>query len=150
MPGFDVPLIGWVALVPLLTVLLAGSGRRTFLLALPFEIVFSIGVHNWYPAIFPPALGYALILAVGMYYAGALHLGVWLYSRLSDARLTRSVSAKSPDFIVWPENEFADVDDARFIDPLKGLAVEMSGFIVRIISARKAVRYEVKQYEGEI
>ncbi|MCB9144917.1 MAG: apolipoprotein N-acyltransferase [Anaerolineales bacterium] len=82
MPGFDVPFIGWVALVPLLIVLLTAEPKHIYPLALPFGIVFSIGVHNWYPNIFPPALGYFLIFAVGTYYAGVLHLGVWLYSRL--------------------------------------------------------------------
>jgi len=82
MPGFDIPFIGWVALVPLLVVLLTAEAKHVYLLALPFGIVFSIGVHNWYPNIFPPALGYFLILAVGTYYAGVLQLGIWLYSRL--------------------------------------------------------------------
>jgi len=81
MPGFDVPYLGWVAMVPLLVVLL-GNVRGTYLLAMPFSIVFSIGVHNWYPEIFPPALGYFLILAVATFYAGIFHLGVWLTRRL--------------------------------------------------------------------
>ncbi|MCA9934270.1 MAG: hypothetical protein KC415_10115, partial [Anaerolineales bacterium] len=51
-------------------------------LALPFGLIFSIGVHNWYPHIFPPALGYFLIVAVGSFYAGMLQLGVWLTHRL--------------------------------------------------------------------
>jgi apolipoprotein N-acyltransferase len=82
MPGFDVPYVGWIALVPLLIVLLNAEPKQVYPLALPFGIIFSIGVHNWYPNIFPPALGYFLIFAVGTYYAGVLQLGVWLYSRL--------------------------------------------------------------------
>lgn len=82
MPGFDVPFVGWVALVPLLIVLLNAESKQIYPLALPFSIIFSIGVHNWYPNIFSPALGYFLILAVGTYYAGILQLGVWLSSRL--------------------------------------------------------------------
>ncbi len=82
MPGFDVPFIGWVALVPLLIVLLNAEPKQIYPLALPFGIVFSIGVHNWYPDIFPPALGYFLIIAVGAFYASMLQLGTWLYSRL--------------------------------------------------------------------
>ena len=99
MPGFDVPLIGWVALVPLLMVLLAENARRTFLLALPFGMVFSIGVHNWYPAIFPSAWGYFLIFAGGMYSVGLLHLGVWLYSRLP-APLAISVSKQKGQEVI--------------------------------------------------
>lgn len=82
MPGFDVPFIGWVALVPLLVALLTADAKHIYLLALPFGIIFSIGVHNWYPNIFPPVLGYFLIIAVGTYYASVLQFGVWLYSRL--------------------------------------------------------------------
>ncbi|MFZ5881086.1 MAG: nitrilase-related carbon-nitrogen hydrolase [Chloroflexota bacterium] len=82
MPGFDVPFIGWIALVPLLVILLTAESKHVYPLALPFGMVFSIGVHNWYPNIFPPALGYFLIFAVGTYYAGVLQLGAWLYSRL--------------------------------------------------------------------
>ena len=70
MPGFDVPLLGWIVLTPLLVVLLVVPPIQVFLLTLPFAIIFSIGVHNWYPQIFPPALGYFLILAVaGLFYA---------------------------------------------------------------------------------
>jgi apolipoprotein N-acyltransferase len=85
MPGFDLPFIGWVALVPLLVVLITAQQKQVYPLTLPFGIIFSIGVHNWYPNIFPPALGYFLIIAVGTYYAGVLQLGVWLYSRLPAA-----------------------------------------------------------------
>jgi apolipoprotein N-acyltransferase len=82
MPGYDVPYIGWIALVPLLSVLLTAESKKVYPLALPFGLVFSIGVHNWYPNIFSPALGYFLIVAVGTYYAGILQLGVWLNKRL--------------------------------------------------------------------
>jgi apolipoprotein N-acyltransferase len=273
MPGFDVPYIGWVALVPLLIVLLSAEAKRVYVLALPFGILFSIGVHNWYPNIFPPGLGYFLIIAVGTYYAGVLQLGVWLYSRLPapvkllglpiawsamefikyitpviedwwfvlladsawrfppalqilsvtgvfglsflimlvnaaiaalfigawkkdkhadlaalaiaavillwgavsipqprtpfkvavltdmvnqdplvkaqgefagilvtsptvsqaifdiDSRLTREVASQHPAFVVWPENEFAPIDDARFTDPLGALANEVNAYV---------------------
>jgi apolipoprotein N-acyltransferase len=85
MPGFDVPYVGWIALVPLLVVLLNADAKQVYPLALPFGIIFSIGVHNWYPNIFPPALGYFLIIAVGAFYASMLQLGTWLYSRLPNA-----------------------------------------------------------------
>ena len=85
MPGFDVPLLGWIALTPLLVVLFVAPPRQLFLLTLPFGIIFSIGVHNWYPQIFPPALGYFLILAVGFFYAAILQLGVRLTARLPGA-----------------------------------------------------------------
>jgi apolipoprotein N-acyltransferase len=65
--------------------LLNAEPKQIYPLALPFGIVFSIGAHNWYPNIFPPALGYFLILAVGAFYASMLQLGTWLYSRLPTA-----------------------------------------------------------------
>ena len=83
MPGFDVPFLGWIALIPLLMVLITSPVRQHYALALPFGLLLSIGVHNWYPNIFPPALGYFLIFAVGTFYAGMLQLGSWLYTRLS-------------------------------------------------------------------
>jgi len=290
MPGYDISLLGWIALVPMLVVVLTSPVKQGFFLALPFALVWSIAVHRWYPSLFPPALGYFLIFAVGTFYAGVIQLGIWLQSRLEgaikllalpvtwaavefvkfitpvvedwwfvllaksqwrfppalqilsvtgfpglsflvmlanvalafllirllenrnresgvldrlplkasvvglgivslvlvwgalsipeppaetftiaaltdmvnqdseilstsedasedfgtransaetsqaifdlDAALTRQVAAQEPDFIVWPENEFADADDPQFIDQLKGLAVETGSYIV--------------------
>lgn len=103
MPGFDVPFVGWVALVPLLIILLTAEPKQVYPLTLPFGIIFSIGVHNWYPNIFPPALGYFLIFAIGTYYAGVLQLGVWLYSRLPDPLkiLALPVSWSAIEFIKY-------------------------------------------------
>ncbi len=83
MPGYDIPFIGWIALIPMLVVIMTAPAKQRFLLALPFSLIFSIGVHRWYPQIFPPALGYFLIIAVGTFYAGIIQLGVWLQSRLA-------------------------------------------------------------------
>ncbi|MBT4310504.1 MAG: hypothetical protein HN560_14845 [Anaerolineae bacterium] len=286
MPGFDLPFLGWIALIPLLMTLTTSPAKEHYVLALPFGLLFSMGVHNWYPNIFPPILGYFLIFAVGTFYAGMLQLGSWLYARLSgglkllafpvawtaiefvkfiapvvedwwfvllaksmwrfppalqilsvtgfvglsfiimlanvsvatlvirqsgirdqeipkrasigalvlvaaillwgtvassnsgasrrfsiaaltdmvvqdeairatgefsdeefgtsanppetsqaifdvDAELTRQIAAQNPDFIVWPENEFADADDAQFMDQLKDLSEEVGSYIVQ-------------------
>ncbi|MEE9617529.1 MAG: nitrilase-related carbon-nitrogen hydrolase [Anaerolineae bacterium] len=85
MPNFDVGLLGWLALVPLVATLTIAPVKQHYLLALPFGMVWSIAVHNWYPNIFPPALGYFLIFAVGTFYAGIIQLGVWLQGRLPGA-----------------------------------------------------------------
>ncbi len=82
MPGYDVPYLGWIALVPLLLVVMVSSPTHHFVLALPFGLLFSWGVHSWYPDIFPPALGWLLIVAVGTFYAGLIRLGGWLHTRL--------------------------------------------------------------------
>ena len=61
MPNFDIWPLAWVALVPLLIALEGQSGKGKFLISLPFGLIWSIAVHNWYPFIFPPGLGYFLI-----------------------------------------------------------------------------------------
>ncbi len=85
MPNFDVGLLGWLALVPLLMVVVTAPSRQHYVLALPFGLTWSIAVHNWYPHIFPPTLGYFLIIAVGAFYAGLIQLGTWLQARLPGA-----------------------------------------------------------------
>jgi len=107
MPGFDVPFLGWVALVPLLLVIYTTPTKQHYALALPFGALLSIGVHNWYPDIFPPALGYFLILAVGTYYAGVLQLGAWLQSRLPGALKLLALP------VAWSAVEFV-----KFIAPV--------------------------------
>jgi len=82
MPGFDIPFIGWIALVPLLAVIVISPPKEHYIIALPFGLLFSLGVHNWYPDIFSPTLGYFLVFAVGTFYAGIIQLGGWLYTRL--------------------------------------------------------------------
>lgn len=83
MPNFDIWPIAWVALVPLLIAIEGQSGKRKFLLSLPFGLIWSIAVHNWYPFIFPPALGYFLIVMVATFYAGVISLGKVLQERLA-------------------------------------------------------------------
>jgi len=106
MPGFDVPLLGWIALVPLLMVITTAPAKQQYALALPFGLLLSIGVHNWYPNIFPPALGYFLIVAVGTFYAGIILLGAWLQSRLPGALKLLSLP------VAWSAVEFV-----KFIGP---------------------------------
>jgi len=47
-----------------------------------------------------------------------------------DAALSRHIAVKEPDFIVWPENGFADADDPQFMDQLKSLSAEIGSYIV--------------------
>ena len=75
MPNFDIWPLAWLALVPLLIALEGQTGKRKFLISLPFGLIWSIAVHNWYPFIFPPVLGYFLIVMVATFYAGAISLG---------------------------------------------------------------------------
>lgn len=107
MPGFDVPFLGWIALVPLLMVITTAPAKQHYALALPFGVILSIGVHNWYPNMFPPILGYFLIFAVGTFYAGMLQLGSWLQSRLPGALKLLALP------VAWSAVEFV-----RFIAPV--------------------------------
>ena len=82
MPGIDVPLIGWVALVPLLFALFTVDARRVYPVSVVFGVLFSAIVHRWYPDVVSPIWGYALIVGVGMFYASILRLGLWLTRRV--------------------------------------------------------------------
>jgi apolipoprotein N-acyltransferase len=59
-------------------------------------------VHNWYPNIFPPVLGYFLIVAVGTFYARMIQLGTWLQSRLPGALKLLALP------VVWAAVEFVN------------------------------------------
>lgn len=107
MPGYDIPFLGWIALIPMLVVVMTVPAKQRFLLALPFSLVFSIGVHRWYPHIFPPTLGYFLIIAVGTFYAGIIQLGVWIQSRIPSALKLLAIP------MTWSAVEFV-----KFIAPV--------------------------------
>ncbi|MDM8518550.1 nitrilase-related carbon-nitrogen hydrolase [Anaerolineales bacterium HSG6] len=107
MPNFNVGLLGWIAVVPLLMILNTTPAKRHYLLALPFGLIWSAAVHNWYPHIFPPALGYFLIFAVGSLYASVLVLGIMLQNRLHGWLKLLAVP------VVWATFEFI-----KFIAPV--------------------------------
>ena len=122
MPGYDIPFLGWIALVPMLVVVMTAPAKQGFLLALPFTIVFSMGVHRWYPHIFSPALGYFLIIAVSTFYAGIIQMGVWLQTRLPGALKLLAL------LVAWSAVEFV-----KFIAPV----VEDWWFVLVAISLRR-------------
>ena len=82
MPNFDISILSWVALVPLLLAIQYMPDKSAKTLALPFGIIWSIAVHNWYPDVLGPMLGYVLIVVVGSYYATLIGLGVALQRKL--------------------------------------------------------------------
>ena len=83
MPNFDVSFLGWVALVPLLLAIEVLPKASTITLAMPFGLIWSIAVHNWYPNMFGPGLGCFLIIAVGSWYAMLIGLGIQLQRRMA-------------------------------------------------------------------
>jgi apolipoprotein N-acyltransferase len=82
MPNFDISILGWVALVPLLLAIQYMPDKSAKTLALPFGVIWSIAVHNWYPDVLGPVLDYLLIMVVGSYYGTLIGLGVGLQRRL--------------------------------------------------------------------
>lgn len=82
MPNFDMHILGWVALVPMLLAIQYMPDKSAYTLALPFGIIWSIAVHNWYPVFTGPVLGYVLIVFAGSYYATLIALGVALQRKL--------------------------------------------------------------------
>ena len=82
MPNFDVSFLGWIALVPLLIALEFMPNKSAENLAIPFGVVWSLAVHNWYPNVMGPYLGYPLIFIVGWYYAMLIGWGVALQRKL--------------------------------------------------------------------
>ena len=83
MPNFDLSFLGWVALVPLLLAIEALPKASPTLMALPFGLIWSIAVHNWYPNMFGPVLGGFLVFAVGSWYAMLIGLGIRLQRRMA-------------------------------------------------------------------
>lgn len=65
----DWGMLGWIGVTPLLVALHTQPLQRHFIIALPFGIVWSAMAHLWYPAMFGPVAGIALIVAVGCFSA---------------------------------------------------------------------------------
>ena len=82
MPNFDLSFLGLVALVPLLIAIEWLSDERPWTLAVPFGLIWSVAVHNWYADMFGPVLGWALVIGVGFWYAALIGWGIGLQRKL--------------------------------------------------------------------
>src|SRR3990172_549324 len=82
MPNFDVSFLGWIAFVPFLIALEFMPNKSAENLAIPFGVVWSLAVHNWYPSVIGPYIGYPLVFIVGWYYAMLIGWGVALQRKL--------------------------------------------------------------------
>ena len=78
MPNFDIGILAWVALVPLLIAIMLLPEKSSFLLAMPFGLIWSISAHNWYLSMFSTAAAYGLIFGVASWYAGLIVMGFML------------------------------------------------------------------------
>lgn len=81
----DMGWLAWIGLVPVLIALAGQPVRRHFWIALSCGLLWSLGAHAWYPAMFSWAGGTLLIVAVGFFYAALLQAGMALASRLPSA-----------------------------------------------------------------
>ncbi len=107
MPNFDVSFLGWIALVPLLIALEFVPNKSAENLAIPFGVVWSLAVHNWYPSVMGPYIGYPLIFIVGWYYAMLIGWGISLQRKLPSAFRLLALP------IVWTGAEFV-----KYIAPI--------------------------------
>jgi apolipoprotein N-acyltransferase len=83
MPNFDMFFLAWFALVPMFLAIEIMPDERMDTLTLPFGIIWSIAVHNWYLVMFGTILGYILMFAVGGWYALLIRWDVKLQRRMS-------------------------------------------------------------------
>jgi len=115
MPNFDLSFLGWVALVPLLLAIEVLPKASPTIMAMPFGLIWSIAVHNWYPNMFGPALGCFLIFATGGWYALLIGLGIRLQRRMAGVLRLLALPA------LWTAVEFV-----KYIAP----GVEDWGFVL--------------------
>lgn len=81
MPSYDNAILAWFGFVPLLLVLKDKSDLHQFLLINTMTIIWSIGTHIWYPAIFS-SWGYLIMVAGGLFYGSFLKMGFDMQKRI--------------------------------------------------------------------
>lgn len=74
MPGYDLWALAWFGLVPLLVSLKDKSSLHQYALINVTSIIWAVGTHWWYPAIFS-SWGYAVMIAAGAFYGAFLKMG---------------------------------------------------------------------------
>lgn len=78
MPAYlNVAALGWIALVPLLLALELYPDKNPDLFTLPFGLIWSMAVHNWYVSVFGP-WGVLLIVGAGVWYGTVVGWGIRL------------------------------------------------------------------------
>lgn len=81
MPSYDISFLAWFGFVPLLLVLKGKTPTQQFLLINTTTIIWSVGTHIWYPAIFSH-WGYLIMVAGGLFYGGFFKMGYDMQSRI--------------------------------------------------------------------
>ncbi|WLR51404.1 nitrilase-related carbon-nitrogen hydrolase [Bacillus tianshenii] len=82
MPNYNQWYLAWIALVPLFVAFEGLEYKERKWLALITTLIWSIGVHNWYPVYMGMWLGLFLILLVAFLFAEILSLGKSLEDRV--------------------------------------------------------------------
>lgn len=81
MPSYDLGILAWFGLVPLLVVLPNKSSKHQYLLIQVTTIIWSVGTHLWYPSILS-SWGYVIMIAGGLYYGALLKMGYDMNTRI--------------------------------------------------------------------
>jgi apolipoprotein N-acyltransferase len=81
MPSYDFSFLAWFGFVPLLLVLKGKTPIEQFLLINSTTIIWSVGTHIWYPAIFSH-WGYLIMIAGGLFYGAFFKMGYDMQSRI--------------------------------------------------------------------
>lgn len=81
MPSYDIPYLAWFGLVPLFLSLKGKDSLHSYLLIHVCTIIWSIGTHLWYPAIFGWS-GYLIMIAGGLYYGVSIKIGYDMSMRI--------------------------------------------------------------------
>ena len=84
MPNFDIGIFAWVSLVPLILAIMLLPEKSSFLLAMPFGLIWSISAHYWYLSMFSTGAAYGLIFGVASWYAGLIAMGAKLHQKLPE------------------------------------------------------------------
>jgi apolipoprotein N-acyltransferase len=77
MPNYNLWLLAWVGLIPMYAAIDGKhlSFNQKQWISFPGTLIWSIAVHNWYPAIMGWPVGLILMVAVGMFFAAVIALG---------------------------------------------------------------------------
>ena len=82
MPSYNVGILAWFGLVPLLIALKDKSSLQQYLLINVTCIIWSFGTHIWYPAIFS-GWGYLIMIGAGLFYGAFLKMGLDMQTRIN-------------------------------------------------------------------
>ena len=79
MPGyFNLGILGWVALTPMLLAIERFPDINPRLLTLPFALIWTAAVHHWYASVFGSLFGYMMLVGAGAWYSPVLTFGIKL------------------------------------------------------------------------